>query len=129
MLRFWTPYGLVELRRAAIARSPSGAERARFHAQRCENIRLAESQNGEVATPEFTFEGAISFLKERGLDEFHLREGTIPPSSLNFLVNKLHEQNWAHIQHQIVALHVGNFVGVSLAALASTLRNINPESL
>lgn len=131
VLRFWVPHGIVELHRRAIAKSSINYladAREVFHAKRYANIKLAMEQNKRSGSNEtFTFEGAITFLKNRGLNEHHLREGTIPAGSLDFIAQKLVERAWPH--RPMIALHIGNYVGVSLAALVSIVTTIDRQSL
>jgi len=74
----------------------------------------------------FDYEAAVALLAGRGLDEDVVRLGSITDRSMRFLA----EQVAAHAPAGPVrSLHVGNFVGVSLAALADTLATHHPDSL
>ncbi len=79
----------------------------------------------EAAMP-FNFEAAVAFLVENGVSEVQVREGSIPSASLDFISKTLTE----HLpQRPLLGLHVGNFVGVSLAHLTATMREIDEDAL
>jgi hypothetical protein len=100
-------------------------------------LRLADERRALVrelgARPEaraarrFDHEAAIAILvEEEGLDEQMVRDGSIPPESLAFIAS--------HVPLHLgdgppLALHVGNFVGISLAALSSALCAHHPEAV
>ncbi len=71
-------------------------------------------------------EQAIRFLAARGLDEDQVRQGSIPAASLNRLAEILAAEFGPR---RTLGLHVGNFVGVSLAAVAAANRSRCPDSL
>jgi len=111
-LGFVTPYSLVQLRNR------------RFHERRWDEARRilaersAESESRDVEP--FDHEAAIGFLvRERGLSEFHVREGSIRADALEFAGEVLDEHLPAG--RPVVGLQVGNFVGVSLVFLSELL--------
>ena len=130
ILRSLTPFGLVEIRRQFISHRkkilPKGL-RPVFHSKRhlyndsVKHIKTLGSIQGD------DYEQVITYLKGRGLPEHHLREGSMPLKSLEFIreqvISKLEEIV------PIKALHIGNFVGVSLAFLTASLVKRHPESL
>jgi len=61
------------------------------------------------------------------VDERQIRDGSIPQASLDFVEALLIRELPSH--RPLVALHIGNFVGVSLAHLAQVLRKVHPESI
>jgi hypothetical protein len=75
----------------------------------------------------FTYDAAVQVLVERGLDEYTVRLGSMLPESLAFIRATIVDA--FRDDRPLWALHVGNFVGVSLAAVASALREVHPESL
>jgi hypothetical protein len=75
----------------------------------------------------FSYDEIIAFLCKRGLDEQQVREGSIPDSSLRYLASILLDAS--DKSGPLLGLHIGNFLGVSLAFLTSTVRNIHPNSI
>lgn len=75
----------------------------------------------------FSYDGAIRFLAGRGLDETQVREGSMPESSLDYAAGLMRE----HLPRDrpVIGLHVGTFVGVSLAYTSATLRELHPQSV
>lgn len=69
---------------------------------------------------------AVRFLAARGLDENEVRAGSVPQASLDYIrsfaVSELPGDQ------PLLGLHIGNFVGVSLAYLSATLFDRNPDS-
>ena len=125
ILRFCTPYGIVEGRRRTRASPLKTSDRERFHAKRHELI--AATAPAVFSCIDFEYEQAVTFLVGRGLNEHHVREGSIPSASLKFVEARLLERY--PTDQPLVALHIGNFVGISLAALTSIVTSINPNSL
>lgn len=74
----------------------------------------------------FSVEEAVHFLAARGLDELTVREGSIPQESLDYVHTFLRSELAG--AGPVLALHIGNFVGVSLAWLSDALRYLNPGS-
>jgi hypothetical protein len=76
----------------------------------------------------FDHEEALGFLVARGLPEAAVRRGSMPLDSLGFvrdlLVRTLRERG-----RPLHGLHIGNFVGVSLAAFSSAALEAHSESL
>jgi hypothetical protein len=91
-------------------------------------VRELEARQGTNGSAPFDHDAAVAALVEgEGLDEQMVRDGSIPAESLRFVVVQLP----AHLPHgrPALALHVGNFVGVSLASLSAALRDHHAESL
>ena len=61
---------------------------------------------------DYDYEKSIEILVSLGLDEEQIRHGSIPEDSLNFLFKTV-DKSLSNFP-QIKALHVGNFVGISL---------------
>lgn len=72
-------------------------------------------------------EEAIRFLLDRGLDEHAVREGSMPEHSLNYTAELVSDRLPA--DRPVRALHVGNFVGVSLCYFSWLLRERHPGSV
>lgn len=125
LLRFWLPYGLVKLywtgweRRVA---ERAVQERAEGRARR---RAAADARAGGDGVHSFTYEGALGFLDGLGLDPAHTREGSMPLASLELVHRHLDGLDRAR---PLLALHVGNFLGVSLAYLAHALGAVNAGS-
>jgi hypothetical protein len=82
--------------------------------------RVREAQRRQVTpTPDPSVENAIRFLVARGLDESDVRFGSIPATSLTFMARTVAP----HLPsgRPVRALHIGNFVGVSLCFLTAFL--------
>jgi hypothetical protein len=62
-----------------------------------------------------------------GAPDEAIREGSISPQSLAFIREKIRTE--LPPRRAAIALHVGNFLGISLVGVASTLRDVHPESL
>jgi hypothetical protein len=75
----------------------------------------------------FDYETSIRVLVARGLDEHAVRHNSIPEGSLDFICSTL-TRAFAATENPVVGLHVGNYVGVSLAGFADSLRFVNPDS-
>lgn len=75
---------------------------------------------------EFDFEAAIRFLVQQGCQESQVRAGSIPAESLGLIRGVLSSGEYGS---STLGLHVGNFVGISLACLATVARFRSKESL
>ena len=87
-------------------------------------------ERGRVREPpprDTRVEQAVRFLVNRGLDEFEVRDGSIPEASLDYLAEKVWDL--LPVDRPVRAPHVGNFVGVSLCYIASLVRERHPESI
>jgi len=127
LLRFWIPFGLVHLywkRHDPGARAEDDEARARFEAR---ERRRAEAKAGhpDSAAPAFSYEAALEFLDARGIDPEDTRLGSMPAASLAFMRTHLAGLGTSR---PLIALHVGNFLGVSLAFLAHALGERHPGS-
>ncbi len=75
----------------------------------------------------FTYDHAVDALVGRGLDHYTVRLGSMRPESLAFIRATILSAFPADAP--LWGLHIGNFVGVSLAAVSSALREVHAESL
>jgi Methyltransferase domain len=106
----FVPHSVVVLVRAA---------RLRRHSRRA----LAQDLPTPALAPRrFDAEEAVNVLLARGLDEEGVRAGSIKPAHLQFLDASIREHLRTEPPHR--ALHVGNFVGISLAALSGSLLDL-----
>lgn len=128
LVRDAMPYGLVTAvrRRRAVARDQQ--QRAEMHEERHSRIQDLDhstaSRSGELIDP-FQYESLIDFHVSRGLSRANVVEGSIPAASLSFIRDVLRE---SVEQTPLHGLHIGNYVGVSLAYIAATLRSLHPDS-
>lgn len=131
LLKAILPHGLVVMRQRAReerARVEVEAAKAAYHAGRRERIAAVEGDSGARKTlAGDDYEKVVSFLIQRGLPENHVREGSVPPASLEFVRD--HVIARLEGARPLRALHVGNFVGVSLAFFTAALVRRNPQSL
>jgi hypothetical protein len=100
------------------------ALRLRRHSRRALEEALPPAPAG--APRPFDGDEAISALVARGLNEDNVRAGSIGTAHLRFLDRAIHEHLRTEPPHH--ALHVGNFVGISLAALTYSLLEVSDES-
>lgn len=130
IFRAITPHGLVEARRARLAKSTPnvpGDTRAEFHAERRQRIAgVATSPSTGVIQGDDCGQ-TLAFLKARGLPEADLLVGSMAQPSLEYIRERAILPLDA--VGPLTALHIGNFVGVSLAFLAAALRQRHPDSL
>jgi predicted O-methyltransferase YrrM len=87
--------------------------------------RRIEAQSKSKTSHEFSYEDASSFLDSLGIDPSQSREGSMPRDSLQFMQSHFDRLD---ASRPIIALHVGNFLGLSLAYLAYTLSRLHPNS-
>jgi hypothetical protein len=113
LLKAILPHGLV-LRLQA-----RGRERKR---RRFAPVVVTENA-AEIA---FSREGAIEFLTARGIDPDQLDQGSMPDTSLALISTILIRELKVG---DLLGLHVGNFVGVSLGQVVATARTLDPNSL
>lgn len=111
-LKWLMPHGLVRIWQM---RQERGYQRAR--------VALAPMQVHDTAS----HENLVRFLMERGIDETQIREGSIPADSLDFLASFVRES--ASEGSPLLGLHVGNFLGVSLASIASAAKACHPDAV
>lgn len=131
LLKAITPHGLVELRRRRFqppAPASAISERDRFHDERRQKIADATRRAPRHGSIDGTNRSeVIKLLLSRGVPLHHLNEGSVPEASLAFLRTNVLQLLPA--SEPLLALHIGNFVGVSLAYVAATLKELHPESL
>lgn len=72
-------------------------------------------------------EESIRFLVERGLDAVQVRDGSMPAQSLDYLAETIMDR--LPYERPLRALHVGNFVGVSLAYITRLVGRRHAGSL
>ena len=97
----------------------------RFRARRASRTRVPPPAS-EAWTRQFDYEEAVSLLVERGVDEDAIRLGSIGARSMRLAADLV-------ARHAppgpLRALHVGNFVGLSLTALSDILVRHHPDSI
>ena len=75
--------------------------------------------------PSFDYESTIGLLVERGLVETDIRFGSLLADNLAFVRNTIAT---SFDRRPLIGLHIGNFVGVSLAGFADAVRNVHRDS-
>lgn len=123
---YLAPHGYFVLRDRLVRRRAEIRKR-RIAAWRDRQLAVGRAAAGAVGTREFSIDAAVAFLTARGLDETQVLEGSMPQDALDFAAGLLRE----HLPsgRPIRALQVGNFVGVSLAFVSATLRDLHPGSV
>lgn len=101
--------------------------RKKFHEDRYKKINKAEKSVFTSSILGDDYESVIQYLIDQGIPEFHVRQGSVPSGSLDF-INKNIFFN-LHVKTPLKVLHVGNFVGVSLAYFAEKSLKCNQESV
>jgi len=89
--------------------------------------RIEAERRPRAPSGDQRYEEAVRFLLDRGLDEREVREGSMPEKSLDYVAGVLAERLAG--DRPVRALHVGNFVGVSLCCLCWLLRERHPDSV
>lgn len=113
LIKFILPHGIVRLLQT---RQEQGYQRSR-----------AVLKQQAQAKKAFSHTDLLDFLEARGLDRDQVRQGSIPEPSLAFLASILKEKHDG--QEIIRGLHVGNFLGVSLAYLTNTAIEVHANSV
>jgi hypothetical protein len=75
--------------------------------------------------PPFDYETTVRLLAERGVAHAEVQFESMPPDNLTFVRDCIAER---FARRPLVGLHIGNFVGVSLAGFADALRNVHQDS-
>ena len=87
--------------------------------------RRVEAQSKSKMSHAYSYEDSLSFLDSLGIDPLQSRGGSIPQDSLQFMQSHFDRLD---ATRPVIALHVGNFLGVSLAYLAYALSRLHPNS-
>jgi len=74
----------------------------------------------------YSYEDSVTWLASQGLDEDQVREGSMPEQSLSFIHCHLRRLLGSG---PVTVLHIGNYVGVSLAYVVNAASNINAASI
>jgi predicted O-methyltransferase YrrM len=122
---FFVPHGIVMIRDARrISRWREDMQE--MHSERSSRLASVKDKAKHQRTPYFDYEAGISFLAERGCDPAQIREGSMSAESLGFAVHYLREMIG---RKQCLGLHVGSFVGMSLAFFARAASQEHTESV
>lgn len=125
--RAWTllwglvvPHSFVLIARALRNRLLAARRLERFDA------RVQPAREG-VTARSFDYEEGVRLLATRGADEEAVRSGSIQDASLRFIRTTVRERLASDAPPH--ALHVGNFVGLSLASLTGALVERDPRAI
>jgi Methyltransferase domain len=123
-IKLVVPYGLVEWRIRRVKNIELQWREAYHEERRSRIIAIEQSPAGTICGNDY--EQVISFLKNHGVPDAHLQGGSVPKASLEFL--------YEHVFKLIdstppLGLHIGNFVGVSLAFFSASLRDRHPDAI
>lgn len=130
IVRGLVPFGIIDLRRQAIAAKANEAaatiENARQSSRRA-RIQAAEGYSNGEPLDGRQYEDVLNFLQSMGVPHAHLVGGSVPKASIEYIRANCIAQ--MPVEHTPIALHIGNFLGVSLVTLAAHLCERNSESL
>jgi hypothetical protein len=107
--------------------TPWGLEWILWNRSRDRLERQMKTREGLPPAPDELVEEAIAFFAERGLNTEEVREGTMPDSALSFISTLVADR--LPSGRPVRALHIGNFVGISLAYFSQLIVRRHPESL
>lgn len=79
----------------------------------------------EREAPPFHYDDAVALLTSMGADEAQVRAGSMPPASLDFCGALIAEHRR---EGPLLGLHIGNFVGISLAYFSGLARRLDEAS-
>lgn len=127
LLRLIAPHGVIEERDRRRDRRLRAAEASRLAEARSQRIATLREHADAGSAPPFAYEAAVDLLVASGLDEAQVRAGSMPESSLTWAMEAV--AGSSDDQRPLLALHVGNFVGVSLAAMTAALVARHPDAL
>lgn len=80
----------------------------------------------QVSGVDNVYDNCVEFLSNLGCEEFHVRDGSMPKSSLLYCERVINKNL---PDKPLKVLHVGNFVGVSLACITSIVLKQDLRSL
>lgn len=123
------PHGLVEWRRTRLARKCAqdhDQAKTQFHKERYAKIASVRNTINGSRIHGCDYEAVIRFLIARGVPEFHLRDGSVTRESLEYIDQQILSQ--LPTDRPSYLLHIGNFVGVSLAYMAAAIMRQHKES-
>lgn len=109
------PYGIIELKEYF--------RKKKLVELQHERIEIYNNQIENKKILYYNYEKSIEVLVSLGLDEEQIRYGSIPEDSLSFLFKTV-DKSLSNFP-QIKALHIGNFVGISLTYLSNAFKLIN----
>ncbi len=106
-----------------LVRALTGRRQARLATKRLAGVREARRS---LAGEPFDYERVVRFLVDLGCDEQQVREGSMPSGSLDFCGRLITDNVTAR---PVLGLHIGNFVGVSLAYFTDLVAGMRPDSV
>lgn len=118
------PYGLMRLR---WRKREQRLRAARLQDEGAAALRKAAVLAQQPVTPmTFSYSDAIHYLRDLGCDEHQVREGSIPEESLARAAALIGAETTGR---PLTGLHVGNFLGVSLAYLTEAMLRLDGQSV
>jgi hypothetical protein len=133
IIRAATPVGLLELRRSVLSRRSHVAlatelsASTKWHNERNLRIKAVATATRRRRINADCYEDMVSYLVEQGIPEVQIREGSIPFESLQFINDTVFATLDA--SKPSATLHLGNFVGVSLAYFTNRVATLSPGSV
>lgn len=122
IVKFFVPHGLVILYEYV-----KHYFRAKQRTLNINNFEKLQNNLQNLSIKRFNYENALILLTKLGLDEEQIRAGSIPEVHLDFIKEEL---NKTYLQKKdLVVLHIGNFVGLSLSYIADYLINRNSNNV
>lgn len=123
ILSMFVPHGFIAFRDRVIRRKWE-LEMEKITQERKQ--RIAKVSQDKQRLPYFDYKEAVSFLSNINCDENQVREGSIDEESLKFFGKFFPNTNSTK---PLVGIHIGNFVGISLAYFANVAVSVHPNSI
>jgi len=121
IVKWILPHGLVEQRQRAFAVK---REDQRRHSQAA--VRRTGAVHGTVP---YSYDAALEYLISIGLGRQQILAGSMPLASLEYGATRIEAELQAAASiRPLLALHVGNYVGMSLAYFCNVARSLNAKS-
>jgi Methyltransferase domain len=89
--------------------------------------QMAALAGSSIPREPYSYPASIAYLCSRGLPRDHVVNGSIPETSLAFC--SAHLDRMLPTDRPLIGLHVGNFLGVSLAYFAHYAQRRHPDSV
>ena len=127
--RWIIPYGLVYIVHKKVVLPYRERERQRERQRKIEPLlKKWDSINQQYSSwrpSEITREEIIALLSSWGLDAQQIDSGSIPTPDLDAICNFIRNNH----RNPLIGVHVGNFVGVSLAYITTRLKKMGEQNV